>query len=217
MWTDILFDLDGTLTDSAEGVTNSVCYALREMGLPIPQPAVLERFIGPPLAESFRQVGGLDAAQTKLAVKHFRVYFSKEGVRQNTVYDGMFPLLEKLKSAGRRLYVATNKAEFFARRVLDMRGLMPYFDLVAGSDLVRTDETKADMVARVLQQSGADPAGAVMVGDRRHDVEGAKANGIACVGVLYGYGSRAELADAGATIFAETVADLGPISLNGPS
>lgn len=206
----ILFDLDGTLTDPGIGITNSVAYALKKFGIPVPERELLYPFIGPPLADSFRTYFGLSAQEAEQAIAWYREYFQDHGLFENAVYPGIPALLKSLKQDGRHLIVATSKPEVFARRILEHFDLIAFFDLVAGSLLdntrTRKDEVIAWALAHTLPQARQ---AAVMVGDRLHDIEGARKNGLDSIGVLFGYGSREELTAAGASAIAETVDDLG--------
>lgn len=212
------FDLDGTLTDPGLGITNSIRYAMDRAGMaPWPREA-LYRFIGPPLLTEFQAVFGVDAAAADGLLRDFRVYFEDRGIFENQMYDGIPVLLARLRDAGLRLGVATSKPEEFAVQILEHFGIAPYFDAVSGSGMdERTRATKAEVLARALSLAG-EPAreSAVLVGDRRHDVLGAKALGLGALGVLYGYGSREELLDAGADALAESVEDVGDQLLFGP-
>lgn len=209
----ILFDLDGTLTDPGIGITNSILYALGEMGMEQPPREALYRFIGPPLVEEFQKVYGVSKDTSLAIVKQFQVYFADRGIYENSMYDGIPSMLERLKQAGCHLVLATSKPEVFACRVLEHFDLMRFFDAVAGSTMDETRTAKAEVIAYALEKSGADREHAVMVGDRKHDVAGAKANGLRSLGVLYGYGSRQELVEAGADLLAETVPDVAKVLL----
>jgi phosphoglycolate phosphatase len=208
----ILFDLDGTLTASGPGILASVRYALAELGEPIPGPAVLDGFIGPPLATSFAQLCGLRPERVEEAIRAYRVHYLEQGMFDNAVYEGIPEALDHLSAAGRTLAVATSKAEPYARDILDHFGLSDRFAVVVGSELDGRRTDKADVIAEALRLlgsrggtprgdgPGAGPAtGPVMVGDRRHDVAGALAVGVPCIGALWGYGSADELTAAGAT------------------
>lgn len=209
-YTHIFFDLDGTLTDSAPGITNSVCYALERFGISISDPRDLYAFIGPPLQDSFRDLYGFNEDQAREATRLYREYFEPHGLYENAVYPGIPALLERLRGAGLRLFVATSKPERFARRILAHFGLTKAFEGIAGADLEGRRSRKADVLRFALELSGVtDPARALMVGDREHDVLGAREAGVDCLGVLYGYGSRAELLTAGAVALAETVPQVG--------
>ncbi len=206
----ILFDLDGTLTDPAEGICASVIYALRRAGRPAGPPEEYYKFIGPPLLESFSRFCEADDDEARTLLKYYRERFSVIGLYENRVYPGIPELLKELKDAGAELMVATSKPEVYCQRILDRFGLAEYFDFIAGSELDGTRVAKVDVIAYALEQCGLtnDLGYCLMVGDREYDVLGARSNGIACAGVLYGYGSREELQKAGAAFIAETVDDL---------
>lgn len=207
--TTILFDLDGTLTDPAEGITKSVAYALETFGIHVPDRRALFPFIGPPLAESFRDFYGFTPVQAQEAIAKYREYFAEQGIFENKPYPGIHEALDALKQGGRRLLVATSKPTVFAQRILEHFELLPYFDFVGGSDLEGKRGKKGQVIAYTLEQAAvAHKADVWMVGDRRHDVLGARENGVDCAGVLYGYGSREELQQAGAALLLESVADL---------
>lgn len=193
----ILFDLDGTLTDSAQGIVNSVIYALERMGISYTDQESLHRFIGPPLQTSFRNFYGLSEGQTDEAVRLFREYFSSKGIYENTVYEGIPEMLESLCQAGMMLAVATSKPQVFAERILRRFDLAKYFAVISGADMTGTD--KSTVIRQALSRLGIEPSSRVlMVGDREHDVLGAKDVGIPCMGVLYGYGSEEEFRAVGA-------------------
>lgn len=201
----VLFDLDGTLTASGPGILASVRYALAEMGEPIPEQSVLDRFIGPPLAHSFRDFCGMDPGRVQIAIRTYRVYFGERGQFENSVYDGIPELLEALLAEGRVLGVATSKAEVYALSILDHFDLAGRFTVVVGSELDGRRTDKAEVIAEALNRLGrAAPTGAAMVGDRSHDVIGARARGLPCIGALWGYGTAAELDEAGADALADT-------------
>jgi phosphoglycolate phosphatase len=205
----VLFDLDGTLTASGPGILASVRHALTQMGEPIPDRAVLDRFIGPPLAHSFGEFCGLDPARVQAAIGHYRVYFGERGQYDNSVYDGIPELLDALRADGRVLAVATSKAEPYARSILDHFALADRFTAVVGSELDGRRTDKAEVVAEALRRLGRRSAdGSVMVGDRSHDVLGARAAGMPCLGALWGYGTADELLEAGADALAATPAEL---------
>ncbi|HFU4460577.1 TPA: HAD family hydrolase [Streptococcus suis] len=213
MFQTILFDLDGTLTDSGQGILHSVAYALDQMGIDEPDLANLQRFIGPPLYESFSRFYHLNPADTQAAVDAFRVYFKDKGMFENQLYDGILPLLESLKQAGKTLAIATSKPEVFAKQILEYFDIAHYFDVIAGASLDSSRISKTDVISYALAQLDYDPQTTIMVGDREHDIEGAQANQLASIGVLYGYGNRQELEEAGASWIIETVPDLQKILL----
>ena len=193
----LFFDLDGTLTDPKPGITGSIQYALHKLGRPVPSQDELAWCIGPPLRGSFvTLLGGEDHADR--AVELYRERFSDIGLFENSVYSGIEPVLATLGRSGFRTFVATSKPHVFAQRIIDHFGLSRYFERVFGSELDGTRVHKADLLTYALARTGVDPARSLMIGDRSHDVLGAKANGIAAIGVTYGYGSREELIAAGA-------------------
>ena len=200
----IFFDLDGTLTDSGPGITASVAYALRELGAPPLPPETLRAFIGPPLMWSFGHFCGFDEAKCAEAVRLYRVYFTAGGMFENSVYPGIPAALDKLRSAGLRLAVATSKPELYSRQIIAHFGLEGCFDAVCGAAMDESRTDKAEVIRYALQTLDLPPEEGLMVGDREHDVLGAKAAGLPCLGVLWGYGSREELINAGAAALAET-------------
>lgn len=210
----LLFDLDGTLTDPMEGITRSVQYALRHFGIEVSDLRELCPFIGPPFAESFRTFYGFDDRQTSEAVAVSREYFTEKGIFENRLYDGMDALLDTLASSGYTLCVATSKPRVFAERILDHFGIAPYFSFVGGTGLDGSLPTKADVIAHVLAGSNITDRGtALMIGDRKYDILGAKTVGIDSAGVLYGYGDRAELEAAGADYILPAIPDLKELLL----
>ncbi|HEM3230244.1 HAD family hydrolase [Streptococcus suis] len=213
MYQTILFDLDGTLTDSGQGILNSVAYALKKMGIEEPDTANLNRFIGPPLYESFSRFYQLNPEDTQSAVDAFRVYFKEKGMFENQLYPGIIPLLEELRTAGKTLVIATSKPEIFAKQILEHFGIAHYFDVIAGASLDSSRISKADVIGYAINQLEAFPKHAVMIGDREHDIEGARMHQLPAIGVLYGYGSKQEFEKAGATMIVETVQDLKRVLL----
>ena len=208
----ILFDLDGTITDSAKGITDSVKYALQKAGEEIPPYETLCRFIGPPLKTGFGEFCGMSDEAADMAVEYYREYYRVKGVLDCEVYPGIPKLLERLQSAGKKAVLATSKPEKFAKIILEHFGLSKYFYFIGGASLDDTRSEKYQVIEYVINTCGIkDKTAAVMVGDRFHDIEGARINGIASVGVLYGFGSRHELENAGADAFAESVSALESI------
>ena len=206
----LLFDLDGTLTDPSEGITNSVMHALRRMGVEPPERRALYKFIGPPLMDSFMQEYGFSQEEARKAISWYREYFQDKGIFENVPYPGIQGVLQSLQSAGKRLVVATSKPEEFARRILAHFDLLGAFEFVAGASMDETRTRKHEVIAYALEACGVgDKSGVIMVGDREHDVLGARHEGLDCLGVLYGFGSREELLSAGAIALAETVWDVG--------
>lgn len=212
----ILFDLDGTLTDPAEGITNGFIHALNFFGLKIPSYETLCSFIGPPLVETFKTQFGFDAEKAQLGVKKYREYFGKTGIFENKVYDGILELLKNLKEKGYRLFIATSKPEEYSVRIADKFGFAKYFEKVCGSNMDETRSKKAEVIEYALNCAGVlpqDKSKVLMIGDRLHDIVGAKENGLDSCGVLFGYGSRQELEDAGADFIATSVQDLSTLLL----
>lgn len=209
-----LFDLDGTLIDPKVGITQAVQYALRKLSIEVTDLDDLVPFIGPPLSESFEAYYALDAAATARAIGYYREYFADSGIWENTLYPGMVGLLSRLREVGMRLAVATSKPTDFAEPILGKFGIRRYFEVVIGSHLDNTRSSKTDIIAAVLRQfPSIGRPGLVMVGDREHDVIGARNNGIDSVAVTYGYGSVQELSEAGATHLAHTLDELRSILL----
>ena len=205
----VLFDLDGTLTDPAEGITNALMHAQRRLGRAVSPREDLFVFIGPPLIESFMSEWGLTRAEADQALVYYREHFNTKGLYENIPYPGIGAFLGDLKAAGLRLFVATSKPEPLSLRILEHFDLLPYFEAVAGSTMDEQRTKKGEVIAYALSEFHLDPKETVMVGDRRHDVAGAAENDLACIGVLYGYGSREELTAAGAAALA---ADLGELT-----
>jgi len=194
-----LFDLDGTLTDPGEGITNSVMYALKKSGIDPPEHRELYKFIGPPLLESFQKYYGLSREDALAAVEYYREYFRPKGILENRLYDKIPEALAELKARGKVIALATSKPEEFAVTILKHFGLYPYFDFIGAATMDGSRVQKSDIIAFVLEGLGvADRSEVVMIGDRKHDILGAAANGIASAGVLYGYGDYEELSEAGA-------------------
>ncbi len=204
MFDTILFDLDGTLTDSGLGITKAVQYALGQMGYEVPPRERLFTFIGPPLHKSFQRQYGMDEATAVEAVRQFRVYYNQMGgILENEVYAGVRELLRDLKQAGKRLMIATSKPQAAAELVMHHFGLDEYVpEIIGGTDDTRN--TKGKVIAYALREFGVDPKAAIMVGDREHDIQGAAENGIPAIGITWGYGDRAELETAGAKAVFDT-------------
>lgn len=208
----ILFDLDGTLTDSQEGITKAVEYALASFGITVEDRAELNVFIGPPLTDSFEKYYGFSGEQALEGVKKYREYYNEKGKFENAVYEGIPEVLRRLKEAGKVLIVATSKPEFYAKQIIEHFDLAKYFDGIYGATMDGSRVHKDDVIRYALKENGiTDLNEAVMVGDREHDVIGAKKCGLEAVGVLFGFGSRQELEENGAAEIAETVEQLGDI------
>ena len=205
----ILFDLDGTLTDPALGITGGVAHALDYFGDKYESRKQLEEFIGPPLREHFMEFCGVDREKGEEYVAKYREYYAVTGIYENKVYDGIEDLLIALKQAGKKIVLATSKPEKFALIILEHFGLKKYFDFIAGALMSNTRTKKDEVIAYALENSGNyDLAKTIMVGDRMHDVIGARQFDIDTVGVTFGYGSRQELEEAGAKIIVDTVEEL---------
>lgn len=199
MFDTILFDLDGTLTDPGEGITNSVAYALRKYGIEVSDRSELYKFIGPPLKDSFMKYYGFDEDKAEEAIAYYREYFRDTGIFENRVYEGVEDMLRGLHANGKRIVLATSKPEEFAIRILEHFGLRKYFTVVAGASMDSSRSKKGDVIAYAISLCESfDKYTAVMVGDREHDIIGAKENGLKSIGVLYGYGDEKELKTAGA-------------------
>lgn len=208
----VLFDLDGTVTDPEEGITKSVQYALQHFHIDVRDRRELYKFIGPPLKESFVEFYGFTDRQAEEALLKYRERFSVTGWRENIVYDGIERLLGRLRGEGKRIMLATSKPEFFAEQILEHFGLRDYFDFVGGATLDDKRDRKSEVIRYVLETNGiSNREEVVMVGDRKFDILGAKEVGLASIGVLYGYGDRQELATAGADRLVESVAELETI------
>lgn len=193
----IYFDLDGTLTDPRPGITRSIQYALRKLDRAAPSEDELTWCIGPPLHASLKKLVGTDDLADK-ALSLYRERFADIGLFENEVYPGIEDTLSVLARSGRRLFVATSKPGVYAERIIDHFKLRVYFERVFGSELDGRRSDKSDLLGHALQTTGVDPSQAMMIGDRSHDMIGARNNGMTAVGVLYGYGSKEELLDAGA-------------------
>jgi phosphoglycolate phosphatase len=205
----VFMDLDGTLTNPKLGITKSVRYALQSKGVTVEDLESLCKFIGPPLRESFMNYYGFDAMQAEELVSKYREYYKVTGLYENEAYDGMEKLLSDLRASGRKLYVATSKPEEFAVKVLEHFHLAGYFEDICGATMDGRRSTKEEIIRYTMDRNSiTEKEKIVMVGDREHDILGAKAVGIASLGVLYGYGSREELQTAGADAIAERVKEV---------
>lgn len=212
----LLFDLDGTLTDSEEGILNCVRYGLESCGFPVPEYEVLRAFIGPPLMYSCTHFCGLGKADSERVILKYRERYSEKGIFENRLYEGIKELLSDLKKAGYKIALATSKPEVFALRILRHFGIAEYFDAAAGSTIGREEETKADMIRLAMKRLGleeTDKPCVLMIGDRKHDIIGAHECGIDAAGVCYGFAPEGELMEYGADIIAEKIQDLREILL----
>ncbi len=210
----LLFDLDGTLTDSADGILNSVLYALGKMGRQTMSREQLLAFVGPPLLDSFRNCCGMSTEEGEQATVYYREYFKEKGWMENRVYDGIPEALARLKDAGKKLYIATSKPEVFAKNIAEHFGIAGYFEEIIGASLDGSVSKKGDVIDLVIRKIGETHRSEIlMIGDRDQDVNGAAQNRIPCLGVLYGYGSREELERAGADRICRTPQELTEILL----
>lgn len=220
MYDTILFDLDGTLTDSSEGITKSIEYALNKMGISCNDRNELLKYIGPPLTVSFRDY--FEGEDIDKAVKLYRERYSEIGWKENRVYDGVPEMLAKLKQSGKRIYMATSKPEHFAKMIAEYFDFAKYFDVICGASMDLLRYNKQQVVEYALSLAGialgedgrvSESSGVLMVGDRHHDVEGAGALGIGTLGVTYGFGTRDELTYCGAICVADSPQEVAELIL----
>ena len=204
----VLFDLDGTLTDPREGITRSIQYGLSKMGIEEPDLHKLEHFIGPPLLQAFMEFYAFSEAQAWEAVGFYRERFSVTGLYENRVFDGVTPLLEELVGQGRQLYIATSKPQIYAREIARHFDFAKHFNVIYGSELDGTRTNKIELIAHLVAEEGLDPAQTLMIGDRKHDLIGASQNGLDAAAVGYGFGSFEELSSHAPTYHFETLAQL---------
>ena len=208
----LFFDLDGTLTDPAQGITNSFIHALKYFGIEIPSYETLCTFIGPPLPETFKTQFGFDEQKVAEGVIKYREYFATKGLLENSVYPGIPELLAGLKAAGKKLVVATSKPEEYSVRIIEHFGLAQYFENVCGSLMDESRSKKDEVIAYAIERNHiSDKSKILMIGDRKHDILGAKKIGLKSCGVLFGYGSREELEEARADFISENVSRLDKI------
>ncbi len=195
----ILFDLDGTLTDSSPGILGCVRYALEKMGREVPEETLLNGFLGPPLVYSFTQYCGMTPEEARQAAELYRKVYKDQCVIGNSLYDGIYELLEQLKNAGKLLAVATTKPQVTADKIVEHFGIKKFFDTICGAAPDGSSGEKAGIIRKAVEKLGVTDFGQVlMIGDRFYDIEGAKEVGVASAGVLYGYSRPGELEKAGA-------------------
>ena len=210
----LLFDLDGTITDSETGITRCVEYALNHFGIQVNDLRELPPFIGPPLLDSFKDFYNFTDEQAIIATDKYRERYADKGILENELYPGIKELLADAQKNGKTVILATSKPEIFAKRILDHFGLSDYFSFVAGSGLDGSLHTKTDVINYILQSNQiTNLESVVMIGDRKHDIIGAKNVGIDSIGVLYGFGDYKELSDAGADHIAEDIPALRKLLL----
>ena len=209
MYDTILFDLDGTLTDPGEGITKSVEYALKKFNIVTRDRRELYKFIGPPLKDSFMKYHGFSEEKAEQAIVYYREYFRDIGIFENEVYEGVEDMLRTLHADGKRLVLATSKPEEFAIRILEHFSLKKYFAVTAGASMDSSRSKKGDVIAYAISLcEDFNKGSTVMIGDREHDIIGAKENGLKSIGVLYGYGDENELKTAGADYIASNTEDI---------
>ena len=211
MYQYIFFDLDGTLTDPREGITKSVQYALGHMGIEETDLTKLLPFIGPPLLESFQEYYDFTEGEARKAVEYYREYFSETGVFENLLFDGVKELLTSLKAHGKVVAIASSKPEVFVRMILEHFGVEQYFDYICGGSMDESRLKKEEVIEELLgrmQLSGEERKKILMVGDRRHDVEGAACFGIPCLGLSMGFAAKGELERAGAVDIVDSMKEL---------
>jgi len=214
-YTNILFDLDGTLTDPKEGIINSVKFALAKMGVNESEVGDLMKFIGPPLHVSFRDFCGFSFPDADKAVQYFREYFTDKGINENRIFPGVVELLKSLKSRNMRIVLATSKPTVHANAVLDNFGITEYFQYVKGSNLNGTESGKTEIISHIIEKFKLEKNKTIMIGDRFYDIIGAKENGIDSIGVTFGYGSETELKEAGATYICKSVKEIELLLITG--
>ncbi len=207
----MFFDLDGTLIDSAAGITASVIYALEKFGIEEDDKAKLRRFIGPPLMDSFREEYNFSEEDARRAVGYYREYYADKGIFENSVYEGIPELLARLQNTGFILAVTTCKPEVYTARILEHYELAKYFTLTAGSTMDGSRSSKGEVIDYAIEKFGANPKEIVIIGDRKMDMEAAVERSIKSVGVMYGYGGLNELMEAGADHIVGSLPDLSMI------
>lgn len=204
----VLFDLDGTLTDPREGITRSIQFGLSKMGIDEPDLSKLEHFIGPPLLQAFMATYGFDEAKAWEAMGYYRERFAVTGLYENEVFDGVTPLLEELVGQGRQLFIATSKPQIYAREIARHFDFAKHFKVIYGSELDGTRTNKVELIRYLMAEQGLDPAHTLMIGDRKHDLIGARDNGMDAAAVGYGFGSFEELNAFAPKYHFETLAEL---------
>lgn len=209
----ILFDLDGTITDSKEGILTAVKYAMDAYGIKEEDEERLNMFIGPPLIDAFTTYDGVDEEQGQKLVSKYREFYKDKGIYMFRVYDGVPEMIKKIKKAGKKVYLATAKPIVFAERIIEKIGITEYFDGLYGASMDASRNKKEQVIAYVIEKEQLEKEKILMVGDRDNDVEGANINGIDVLGVLYGYGTKKELEEAGCKNFAKTVKETETIIL----
>ncbi len=214
----ILFDLDGTISESAQGIRKSLEYAITKLGVPLPDLDDYTLYIGPPLIDTFRNVCGLDEEKSKLGTEIYREYYNTRGKYLNKLYDGIKEVLAKLKADGAKIAVCSSKYEKFAKEIIGILGVDGFFDAVCGSNLDGSRKDKKDLIPYAVSALGGsfeqDRDKVVMLGDTFFDARGAKQCGVDFVGVEYGYGSISAMKNEGAELFAKTPLDIPNLIMN---
>lgn len=209
LYKSILFDLDGTITNSAEGIIQAVLFAVKQLGLKTPNEEQLYSFIGPPLADSFEKLYGLNDQEVEKAVAYYREYYQEKGIFESHVYKGIPEVLASLKEKGCQLYLATSKPEIYAKQILNYFNLTHYFKGIYGASLDGKRSKKGDVIQYALKEANIlNLSETIMIGDRSHDILGAKENELASIGVLYGFGNQYELEIAGASYIVSTPTEI---------
>jgi phosphoglycolate phosphatase len=206
----VLFDFDGTLMDTSEGVFHSFDNVVSFYGLSV-EKSVYSGMIGPPLKESFEKILKLPQSEISSAMEKYREYYSEKGMYEAEIYPGVEECIKNLRNSGRKIFVATSKPEIYAKKILERKGILNLFDFVGGSDLEEKFRVeKSDVIDYVLSSNGAsaEKEKCIMVGDRKFDVEGAHRSGIKCAGILWGFGSRVEFNECGADFVLESPRDV---------
>lgn len=194
----VLFDLDGTITDSSDGIINSVRYALKKFGIDKQDTSKLYKFIGPPLIDAFMKYYAFSKANAQKAVEYYREYYTEKGIFENRLYDGIKELLSELQESGKKVILATSKPKKFANQILEYFKINKYFYFVGGATMDEKRSQKEDVLKYILKECDIGPKDAVMIGDRSFDIIGAHAFEIEAIGVLFGFGSEEELKNANA-------------------
>jgi phosphoglycolate phosphatase len=208
-----LFDLDGTLTDPKPGITGSIQYALEKLGQTVPSQDDLASAIGPPLLETFMHLLGGDSKAAKQGVLFYRERFGTIGLFENKVYPGIHDCLTKVKDAGYALFVATSKPHYYAKQIAAHFKFDHFFGHIHGSEMTGERQDKGDLIRYIIETECLDTETTIMIGDRKHDIIGAKKNNLRTIGVTYGYGSREELTTAEADELVETPAGISKLLL----
>ena len=204
----VLFDFDGTLVDSSEGIYKSLIYAFKADGKSIPDEATLRKFIGPPIYDSFKNLFGYKDEKIDWMIAKYRERYRAIGYREVEVYDGIPALLERLHQSGIKIATASSKPTVFIEKILEERNLLTYFDYLGGTDFDNISSDKTKIIENAMRALGVSPAETLMVGDRLFDIRGAKGASVPCIAVLYGFGSREEFLEYGADYSVSTPTEI---------